>query len=366
MGRPRRPCSKWPTNSMPNWKSGATASTGSSRQTWNALAVSRMRSWAPWPIARPLAAHGLAADIDGTPMLFPKENFSNGCIATVDVIYPSAPFFLLFNPALLEAQLKPVLDYAALPRWKWPFAPHDLGTYPLANGQVYGGGERTEENQMPVEESGNMLILWLPWPSAKGNCAFSRRVLAAADQVGGLSASEGPRPGEPALHRRLRRPPRAQRQPLDQGDRGHWRPMRMLAGKLGKTAKRAALPATREADGRAMGQMAAGRRPLQAGLRQARHLEPEVQPGLGPAARPEPVPAGDPRKQRSPSTKHINRYGLPLDNRADYTKLDWEIWTATLTNDPAQFAALVNPIGKWMNETSSRVPLATGMRPRLD
>jgi hypothetical protein len=55
--------------------------------------------------------------------------------------------------------------------------------------------------------------------------------------------------------------------------------------------------------------------------------------------------------------QHLNVYGLPLDNRADYTKLDWEVWTATLANDPRQFQQIMDPIAKWINETPSRIPL---------
>ena len=52
-----------------------------------------------------------------------------------------------------------------------------------------------------------------------------------------------------------------------------------------------------------------------------------------------------------------NQYGLSLDNRRDYTKLDW-IWrTATLAEKPSAFSKLVSPVYRFVNESPSRVPL---------
>ena len=76
------------------------------------------------------AAQGLAMDYDGTPLSFPKENSSCGCISTVDVIYPAAPILLLFNTTLLKASMTPVLAYAGTYHWPFRWAPHDLGIYP--------------------------------------------------------------------------------------------------------------------------------------------------------------------------------------------------------------------------------------------
>jgi hypothetical protein len=303
-----------------------------------------------------LAAHGLAADMDGTPMLFPKENFSNGCISTVDVLYPSAPFFLFLNPALLEAQLKPVLEYAALPRWKWPFAPHDLGTYPLADGQVYGGGEQTEEDQMPVEESGNMLILLAALGQKQASSHLAEQYWPQLTRWAEYLRAKGLDP---------------ENQLSTDDFAGHLAHNANLSIKaieglaayadmaraLGKTAVAKDYSATARQMAKKWEQMDADGDHYKLAFDKPGTWSQKYNLVWDRLLRLNLFPPQVRQQELAFYLHHLNRYGLPLDNRADYTKLDWELWTATLADTTDQFDALMMPISKWLNETSSRVPL---------
>ena len=46
-----------------------------------------------------------------------------------------------------------------------------------------------------------------------------------------------------------------------------------------------------------------------------------------------------------------------LDSRKTYTKLDWILWTATLTRNRADFDALVNPVFQFLNAAPDRSPM---------
>jgi hypothetical protein len=302
------------------------------------------------------AATKLVADTNGQPLLFSKENFSNGCIGTVDVIYPQAPQSLLFGPALAKALVVSNLDYASSPRWKFPFAPHDLGTYPHATGQVYGGGEQTEENQMPVEETGNMLLLVAAIAKMEGHADFAGRYwpvllkwavylrdkgfdpenqLSTDDFAGhlahnvNLSVKAILAIGAFAQLSRLR------------GDQA-------LASEYRTLAEQFAARWTKQADDGDHFRLAFD----QPGTwSQKYNLVWDRLLGLN------LFPASVAQKEMAFYRRTQERYGLPLDNRRLYTKLDWITWTATLTGSRDDFDALVTPVYDFLNATPHRVPM---------
>ncbi len=307
------------------------------------------------------AAHGFVADVDGTPLVFGKENFSNGSIGTVDVLYPASPMFLLFNPSLLEAELRPLLEYTALPnRWKFPFAPHDLGTYPLANGQTYGGGEATEEDQMPVEESGNMLLMVDAVARAnvngKPNLALAQTYWSVLTQWAEFLRAHGLDP---------------ENQLTTDDFAGHVTHNANLALKaIDALEAYADLARLQGKDGVAREYSKTAHTYAERWVamdREGDHFKLAYDsPGtwsqkynlvwdqlLGYNLFPASVRASEIAYYKT----KLNRYGLPLDSRKDYTKLDWSVWTATLAASPADFNAILDPIGLWLKETPTRVPL---------
>ncbi len=303
-----------------------------------------------------LAAHKLVADLDGSPVYLSKENFSNGCIGTVDVTYPSAPFFLVFNAELLKAQVRPILDYAALPRWQWPFAPHDLGTYPLANGQVYGGGEKTEDRQMPVEESGNMLILAAAIAKADGNAEFSRKYWPVLTKWAEYLRSKGLDPenqlstddfaGHLAHNTNL-----SIKAILALGAYSR------LAGQLGFKdiqSSYASLARKMAADWE---KMAADGDHYRLAFDKPGTWSQKYNLVWDRLLALDLFSASISRSEMTFYLKSQQRYGLPLDNRKDYTKLDWTLWTASLAEKDSDFEAIVAPVHRFLNESPSRVPM---------
>jgi len=333
-----------------------------------------------------VGAHKLVKDREGNLLFLSKECCSNGCIGTVDVSYPSMPLYLLYNPELVRAMLRPVLRFAKMPVWKYDFAPHDVGTYPHCCGQVYGLrgncdkflGDTldTRENetrfpmwklpasadiysfasQMPVEECANVLIMLTAAYKADGGLETVRNEFNLLEKWADYLVRCGLKP---------------ENQLCTDDFSGHLKNNLNLAikavvgiacfaelcksvnetekyGKYEEIAKTYASeiaefckafthsPLTWDAGGEtySLKYNLAFDKILGLGLFPEELYEREVDYYL---------------------TKS-NEYGVPLDGRAEFTKSDWLVWTARLTDSTEKRVELLRGINKYLRESEDRLP----------
>ena len=329
-----------------------------------------------------VAAHKLIEDEEGNILFLSKENDSNGCIGTVDVSYPSVPLFLMENTEYVKGMLRPIFRFARCDVWEEDFAPHDVGRYPYAWGQVYGvkrkhfgslypktagrvrpplytygpGNDIFEHSmQMPVEECGNMLIMVAAVCMLDGNADFAKPYFDLLQKWVQYLVRYGADPGE---------------QLCTDDFAGHLAHNANLSVKaiLGIEAYSMLcrqLEDTENADkyhaiAREMAlsweerAFAGDHYVLSFGVPESWSMKYNLvwDQIFGSKLFSEKVYATELNWYEA----HCNTYGTPLDSRKSYTKSDWICWCAAMAEDPLQAKALIAPIAAYLENSPTRVP----------
>ncbi len=295
-----------------------------------------------------IAAHKLFRDDEGNLLFFSKENNSNGCVNTVDLTYPEAPLFLCYNPELQKAMMTSIFEYSYSGRWTKPFAAHDLGQYPKANGQVYGG-------DMPLEEAGNMITLAAMLCLIDGNTGYVDKYWDIITTWANYLSDNGQDPTN---------------QLCTDDFAGHWAHNTNLSVKaimgVAGYALMAQLKGLDDVYNKYMNRAREMAVKWEQDAREGDHYRLAFD-------RPDTwsqkynmvwdklwklnlFPNGAMEREVKYYLTKQNRYGLPLDIRRDYTKSDWIMWTAAMSKDKKTFMKFVEPLYNYMNETESRVP----------
>jgi hypothetical protein len=298
------------------------------------------------------AANKLALGPGNEPLMFLKEISSCGCAQTADVIYPEAPILLLLNPKLLEYSLIPLLDYARSNRWPYPYAPHDLGTYPIDNARV-----PSKMESMPVEESGNMLLMIAAIAKAEGNASFANRYWPQLSKWADYLKANGLDPGNQLCTDDFTGL-LAHNANLSLKAIEALGSYAMLAELLGKKHTAETYRKTAEDYARKWVRMAADRDHTRLAFDRPHTWSQKYNlvwdRALGLKLFPETLA----RQELTYYRKQATAFGFPLDSRSAFTKLDWEAWSASLAESDTLFRSLFSGLYHFANATPTRVPLS--------
>lgn len=297
-----------------------------------------------------VSAHKLVQAPNSDLLWLSKENFSNGSIGTVDVTYPSAPLFLYYNPELVKGLLNHIFYYSESGRWTKPFAAHDVGTYPLANGQTYGG-------DMPVEESGNMLILTAAVAAVGGDAQYAKKhweVLTTwADYLvdKGLDPENQLCTDDFAGHfaHNVNLSVKAIMGIASYGYLAEALGMKEVAASYTEKAKQMATEWM---------EMAADGDHYRLTFDKPGTWSQKYNLIWNKLLRYHVFPSAVAQKEIAYYLGKQNEYGLPLDSRREYSKSDWIMWSATLSDQDSTFRKFIAPVYKFYNETTDRVPMS--------
>lgn len=323
-----------------------------------------------------IAGHKLVQGPDGELLFISKENDSNGCAATTDVSYPSIPLFLLYCPELVRAMCRPILRFAQMPVWKYDFAPHDAGRYPILNGQIYAAYLRMKNDaagithapyylypssvdaydpskQMPVEESANMILMLAAAGRADGDYRLAEEHLDTLRTWCQYLLKYGEDPAE---------------QLCTDDFAGHMaRNVNLSAKAFCGIAAFADILRACHHDDEAQRYEATAKE-----LAASWHKRAVVEDytalsfnGDGWSVKYNLVwdklmgydllPDEFYRSETKSYLRRMNPFGLPLDSRGSCGKTDWTLWAASLA-DAEDFHAFIDPIARFLRESPSRVP----------
>jgi len=302
------------------------------------------------------------------PLVFQKEISSSGNVNTVDVLYPASPFFLYANPELLRYSLEPLFENQEGTFYPNGYSMHDIGgNFPNATGHVEGHDE-----YMPIEESGNLILMSYAYFKFSGDSAWVARHYPMLTQFAQYLIEFSLVPSGQLSTDDFAGTLANQTNLAIKGIIG-LQAMAEMAKATGRAADEAQFRRTAGDYYRQWERFAvdpSGTHTTLAyewrsswGLLYNIYFDRAL--GLG-VVRP------DIYDMQSRWYPHVSQvFGVPLDNRHHYTKSDWMMWTAA-TCAPATRRMLVTSLAYWLNNTVTSLPftdlyetMATGDYPRV-